>query len=113
MAGLDPAIHVLFVSFRRRTWMPGIAGKFTRSAQSRLLWPGMPKGATDSSTVLSPASVKTSRSPLQEFAGLVERAKRKAGLPKVFCRAFFPVDHGEHHCNFATAVAHRFDRLHR
>jgi len=23
------------------TWMPGIADKFTQSAQSRLLWPGM------------------------------------------------------------------------
>src|SRR5258708_39463570 len=52
-------------------------------------------------------------SPLQEFAGLVERAKRKAGLRKVFGRAFLAVDHGEHQCDLATGVAHRFDRLHR
>src|SRR5882724_10191557 len=26
------------------TWMPGIADKFTQSAQDRLLWPGMTKG---------------------------------------------------------------------
>jgi hypothetical protein len=25
----------------RETWMPGIADKFTQSAQGRLLWPGM------------------------------------------------------------------------
>jgi hypothetical protein len=24
-----------------KTWMPGIADKFTQSAKSRLLWPGM------------------------------------------------------------------------
>jgi hypothetical protein len=38
MAGLVPAIHVLAP---RKTWMPGIADKFTQSAQGRLLWPGM------------------------------------------------------------------------
>ncbi len=27
--------------------MPGIADKFTQSAQSRLLWPGMTKEGTD------------------------------------------------------------------
>jgi hypothetical protein len=41
MAGLVPAIHVL--GRQKRTWMPGIADKFTQSAQSRLLWPGMKK----------------------------------------------------------------------
>jgi hypothetical protein len=40
MAGLDPAIHVLR-SRKARTWMPGIADKFTRSAQGGPLWPGM------------------------------------------------------------------------
>src|SRR6266404_7270677 len=43
MAGLVPAIHVLLHRQKRKTWMPGIADKFTQSAQSRLLWPGMPK----------------------------------------------------------------------
>ncbi len=33
-----PAFHVLT---QRKTWMPGIADKFTQSAQDRLLWPGM------------------------------------------------------------------------
>jgi hypothetical protein len=40
MAGLDPAIHVLLAT-RRKTWMPGIADKYTQSAQGRPLWPGM------------------------------------------------------------------------
>jgi len=40
MAGLVPAIHV-FASQESKTWMPGIADKFTQSALSRLLWPGM------------------------------------------------------------------------
>jgi hypothetical protein len=35
-----PTIHV-FTSHQRNTWMPGIADKFTQSAQNRLLWPGM------------------------------------------------------------------------
>jgi len=38
MAGRVPAIHVFAVS---KTWMPGIADKFTQSAQGRLLCPGM------------------------------------------------------------------------
>jgi hypothetical protein len=41
MAGLVPAIHVLSFNGTARTWMAGIADKFTQSAQSRLLWPGM------------------------------------------------------------------------
>ena len=41
MAGLVPAIHVLLWCTRKKTWMPGIADKFTPSAQARLLWPGM------------------------------------------------------------------------
>jgi hypothetical protein len=40
MAGLVPAIHV-FLSEWVKTWMSGIADKFTQSAKSRLLWPGM------------------------------------------------------------------------
>src|SRR5260370_7028416 len=43
MAGLVPAIHVLFDAATKKTWMPGIADKFTQSAQGRLLWPGMTK----------------------------------------------------------------------
>jgi hypothetical protein len=39
MAGL--VIHVLSFNGTARTWMPAIADKFTQSAQSRLLWPGM------------------------------------------------------------------------
>jgi hypothetical protein len=35
MAGLDPAIHV-FISRPMKTWMPGIADKFTQSAQSAM-----------------------------------------------------------------------------
>src|SRR5882724_11025521 len=31
-----------------KTWMPGIADKFTQSAQGRLLWPGMTSFATES-----------------------------------------------------------------
>jgi len=30
--------------FGVKTWMPGIADKFTQSAQGRLLWPGMTVG---------------------------------------------------------------------
>src|SRR5712671_2083766 len=44
MAGLVPAIHV-FASSDSKTWMPGIADKFTQSAQGRLLWPGMTEEA--------------------------------------------------------------------
>jgi hypothetical protein len=40
MAGLVPAIRV-FGMAAIKTWMPGIADKFTQSAQGRLLWPGM------------------------------------------------------------------------
>src|SRR5258705_2853362 len=38
--GFVPAIHVL-LAWTQKTWMPGIADKFTQSAQGRLLWPGM------------------------------------------------------------------------
>jgi hypothetical protein len=31
----------LSCSIGPKTWMPGIADKFTQSAQGRLLWPGM------------------------------------------------------------------------
>jgi hypothetical protein len=41
MAGLVPAIHVLNPMPYEKTWMPGIADKFTQSARDRLLWPGM------------------------------------------------------------------------
>jgi hypothetical protein len=41
MAGLVPAIHVFNPMPHEKTWMPGIADKFTPSAQDRLLWPGM------------------------------------------------------------------------
>ena len=44
MAGLDPAIHVFGDREESKTWMPGIADKFTQSAQDRLLWPGMTTG---------------------------------------------------------------------
>ena len=40
MAGLVPAIHASS-QIGIRTWMPGIADKFTQSAQGGLLWPGM------------------------------------------------------------------------
>src|SRR5258705_12590257 len=33
----------LSCSHEAETWMPGIADKFTQSAQGRLLWPGMTK----------------------------------------------------------------------
>src|SRR6266851_9933637 len=41
MAGLVPAIHVFACCDVVKTWMPGIADKFTQSAQGRLLCPGM------------------------------------------------------------------------
>jgi hypothetical protein len=41
MAGLVPAIHGLSEHGEEKTWMPGTADKFTLSAQSRPLWPGM------------------------------------------------------------------------
>src|SRR5712692_9899198 len=40
-ARLSPAIHVFLAAPVFKTWMPGIADKFTQSAQGRLLWPGM------------------------------------------------------------------------
>ena len=39
--GFVPAIHVFPCLSAAKTWMPGIADKFTQSAQGRLLWPGM------------------------------------------------------------------------
>ena len=44
-ARLCPAIHGFLAYWPSRTWMPGIADKFTQSAQSRLLWPGMTREA--------------------------------------------------------------------
>src|SRR5216683_844951 len=38
-----PTPIVLFDAATKKTWMPGIADKFTQSAQGRLLWPGMTK----------------------------------------------------------------------
>ena len=40
-AGLVPAIHVFLAALVLRRGCPGIADKFTQSAQRRLLWPGM------------------------------------------------------------------------
>jgi hypothetical protein len=34
MAGLDPAMHVLPAADVHKTWMRGIAAKFTQSAQA-------------------------------------------------------------------------------
>jgi hypothetical protein len=34
-----PAIHVFSSRYAVKNWMPGIADKFTQSAQSKLLWP--------------------------------------------------------------------------
>jgi hypothetical protein len=41
MAGLRPGHPRLSCPGSAKTWMPGIADKFTQSAQDRLLWPGM------------------------------------------------------------------------
>jgi hypothetical protein len=41
MAGLRPGHPRLSCLNAAKTWMPGIADKFTQSAQGRLLWPGM------------------------------------------------------------------------
>ncbi|UTD25871.1 hypothetical protein DB459_01985 [Bradyrhizobium sp. WD16] len=43
MAGLVPAIHDFLAADAVKTWMLGIADKFTQSAQGRLLRPGMTK----------------------------------------------------------------------
>ncbi len=53
MAGLVPAIHVCKTRSASKTWMPGIADKFTQSAQSRLLWPGMTEKSTSMTTPLA------------------------------------------------------------
>ena len=53
MAGLVPAIHVCKTRSASKTWMPGIADKFTKSAQSRLLWPGMTEKSTSMTTPLA------------------------------------------------------------
>jgi NAD(P)-dependent dehydrogenase (short-subunit alcohol dehydrogenase family) len=53
MAGLVPAIHVCKTRRASKTWMPGIADKFTQSAQSRLLWPGMTEKSTSMTTPLA------------------------------------------------------------
>src|SRR5258708_40273038 len=41
MAGHRPGHPRLTCLDAAKAWMPGIADKFTRSAQGRLLWPGM------------------------------------------------------------------------
>src|SRR6267142_3906222 len=41
MAGLRPGHPRLSCLDAAKTWMPGIADKFTQSAQGRLLWSGM------------------------------------------------------------------------
>src|SRR3981189_417340 len=40
-ARLCPGHPRLSCGFGLKTWMPGIADRFTQSAQDRLLWPGM------------------------------------------------------------------------
>src|ERR1700736_5186644 len=52
-------------------------------------------------------------SSLQEFSGLVERAKRNAGFREGFGGAFFAVAHGEHQHDLAAGLAHRLGRLQR
>ena|SRR5882724_10368993 len=47
MAGLRPGHPRLPYLSASKTWMPGIADKFTQSAQGRLLWPGMTSFATE------------------------------------------------------------------
>jgi hypothetical protein len=47
MAGLRPGHPRLPYLSAAKTWMPGIADKFTQSAQGRLLWPGMTSFATE------------------------------------------------------------------
>ena len=44
MAGLVPAIRVLFDAAIKKSWMPGIAEKFTQSAQGRLARAGHDEG---------------------------------------------------------------------
>src|SRR5690242_16262486 len=46
------------------------------------------------------------RSRLQEFAGLVERAKGYAGFGKGFGRTFIAVHHREHQRDLAAGIAH-------
>src|SRR5258705_6868820 len=48
MAGLRPGHPRLSCLDAPKTWMPGIADKFTQSAQGRLLWPGMTRGCARS-----------------------------------------------------------------
>ena len=47
MAGLRPGHPRLPYLSAAETWMPGIADKFTQSAQGRLLRPGMTSFATE------------------------------------------------------------------
>src|SRR4029078_2688354 len=48
------------------------------------------------------------RSILEEFTGIVERAKRNAGLRKGFGRALVAVPNGEDKSHFAAGLAHGF-----
>src|SRR6267378_3137366 len=51
MAGLRPGHPRLPHLSAAKTWMPGIADKFTQSAQGRLLWPGMTSFATETDSL--------------------------------------------------------------
>src|SRR5436309_9888138 len=53
------------------------------------------------------------RSILQEFARIVERAERNAGLGKGIRGAFVAVHHGENQRDFAAGLAHGFDGFQR
>src|SRR5438105_9292124 len=112
MAGLDLAIHVFFASARQERRGCPASQTSLRSLRKAAAMAGHDEGR-DGFEQLSRESAEAPPSPLQEFAGLVERAKRKAGLREGFGRAFFAVNHGEHQYDLAAGVAHRFDRLQR
>src|SRR5712664_766755 len=91
----------LSCSIGPKTWMPGIADKFTQSAQGRLLWPGMTSFATETDFIgcfLSQAL--RSRRPGKGGSVLHGRLKlwvaRSRGSPG-------PVDHSR--CDHADTVA--------
>src|ERR1700676_4896946 len=56
---------------------------------------------------------RAKHSPLQEFAGLVQRTKGNPGLRKVFAGALIAVHHGEDQNDLGAQLAHRFHRLQR
>jgi hypothetical protein len=66
MAGLVPASSFLTAG---KTWMPGIADKFTQSAQSRLLWPGMT--SYDASAFISAYRSDFPSKPMPGKSGMV------------------------------------------